>query len=114
MVHNKLETNDKIQILSDFIAKKTPILIGTNVLKGANLEEVTHVINFDVPMSSNQEPSYNIFLRRNGRFADEPEQNECFAIHLVNQEEVLYLQRIAAHFQTNITLLSKGEIQSLR
>jgi len=97
LLHNNMDTQDKIQILNNFVARKFNILVCTNVVKGAILEECNLCFNMDIPSSN-----ANIFLRRVGRFADEPSDNAT-AIYLITKEHRQELDNIGAQFGISIT-----------
>ncbi len=50
LLHGGLRQGARLQALREFAARRTPVLVATNVAaRGLDLPEVSHVINFDMP-----------------------------------------------------------------
>lgn len=61
-LHGGMEQNDRLAVMNDFRSRKMRYLVATDVAaRGIDIENVTHVINFDVPFEKES------FIHRTGR-----------------------------------------------
>jgi ATP-dependent RNA helicase DDX19/DBP5 len=70
VLHADFEGPKRDEVLGEFRARKTKVLITTNVLaRGIDVSSVSMVINYDIPMKGrgNSEPDYETYLHRIGR-----------------------------------------------
>jgi Superfamily II DNA and RNA helicases len=85
------------------------VLITTNVLaRGIDVEQVTIVINFDMPIDMNGQADCETYLHRIGRTG---RFGKCgIAINLVDEHSVGVLKDIEKHFGKKIELLDTEDI----
>lgn len=70
-IHGHMDASVRDQAFQDFLQAKTKILITTDVFsRGMDIPQVNLIVNFDLPMSSNEsfEESYIHRIGRSGRF----------------------------------------------
>ncbi|XP_001599155.1 DEAD-box helicase Dbp80 [Nasonia vitripennis] len=97
-----LTVEDRISVLDRFREGLEKVLITTNVLaRGIDVEQVTIVVNFDLPVDQNQQADYETYLHRigrTGRFG-----NSGVAINLVDSTRSMQIcQDIERHFKRTI------------
>lgn len=67
-LHGGLETGDRDRVMDDFSAGRAKVLITTNVLaRGIDVATVSMVVNYDIPLDSNNKPDPQTYLHRIGR-----------------------------------------------
>jgi ATP-dependent RNA helicase RhlB len=108
-LHKRLNANDfpcrlisgdvmqekRLRIMNDFKDGKLPILIATDVAsRGLHIEDVTHVINYDLPEDSED------YVHRIGRTARAGAEGK--AISFADEQGALYLEDIEAFIQYKI------------
>ncbi|CAI6352071.1 unnamed protein product [Macrosiphum euphorbiae] len=68
LLSGELTVQQRISVLDRFREGKEKVLVTTNVLsRGIDIEQVTIVINFDLPMTVTRDPDYDTYLHRIGR-----------------------------------------------
>ncbi len=108
-LHKRLNANDfpcrlisgdvmqekRLRIMNDFKDGKLPILIATDVAsRGLHIEDVTHVINYDLPEDSED------YVHRIGRTARAGAEGK--AISFADEQGALYLEDLEAFIQYKI------------
>ena len=54
--------------MADFRNQKTKVIVATNAIaRGVDVSQVTLVINFDLPLTPDKRPDYEVYLHRIGR-----------------------------------------------
>ncbi|CEH15858.1 atp-dependent rna helicase [Ceraceosorus bombacis] len=67
-LHGKLETADRDKTIDAFREGKSKVLISTNVIaRGIDIQQVTLVINYDMPLTQGGVPDSETYLHRIGR-----------------------------------------------
>lgn len=67
-LHGKLDTSARDRTIDDFRSGKCKVLIATNVIaRGIDIQQVTLVINYDMPLTQSGEPDADTYLHRVGR-----------------------------------------------
>ncbi|KAL4402435.1 RNA helicase required for poly(A+) mRNA export [Malassezia pachydermatis] len=67
-LHGKLDTADRDRTIDEFRSGKCKVLIATNVIaRGIDIQQVTLVINYDMPLTQRGEPDAETYLHRIGR-----------------------------------------------
>lgn len=67
-LHGKLDHQERDQTIDNFRNGKAKVLISTNVIaRGIDISQVTLVINYDMPTTSNGEADAETYLHRIGR-----------------------------------------------
>jgi ATP-dependent RNA helicase DDX19/DBP5 len=106
LLHGKVDSSERKIILQDFQEAKTKVLITTNVLsRGVDIRQVTHVINYDPPMTAEKKPDVSSYLHRigrTGRFG-----REGIAINLISGEtDKKTLNEIVKFYEKSIISIS--------
>jgi len=87
VISGDVEQKKRLKILDDFKSGKLPIMIGTDVAsRGLHIEEVSHVINYDLP----QDPED--YVHRIGRTARAGAEGK--AISFADEDGAFYLEAI--------------------
>jgi ATP-dependent RNA helicase DDX19/DBP5 len=68
LLHGGIEGSLRDATMDDFRKGVSNVLITTNVLaRGVDVDNVTLVVNYDVPVDKNKQPDYETYLHRIGR-----------------------------------------------
>jgi len=95
VISGDVEQRKRLKILDDFKSGKLPIMIGTDVAsRGLHIEEVSHVINYDLP----QDPED--YVHRIGRTARAGAEGK--AISLADEDGAFYLEAIEEYAKQKI------------
>ncbi|XP_037942665.1 DEAD-box helicase Dbp80-like [Teleopsis dalmanni] len=100
-----LTVEQRLAVLDRFRAGLEKVLITTNVLsRGIDVEQVTIVVNFDLPMDSKGNADCETYLHRIGRTGRFGKSG--IAINLIENEKAMAVcDTIKHHFKKNIQLL---------
>lgn len=106
LITGESTTEQRIAVLSRFREGKEKLLITTNLCaRGIDVEQVTVVINYDIPMDAQRRPDSETYLHRigrTGRFG-----RSGLAINFVDgQRSMQNLRKIEEHFNRKIERLS--------
>jgi ATP-dependent RNA helicase RhlE len=86
-MHSDRDQTERETIINDFKNKKFPILVATDILsRGIDIEELSHVINYDVP------PDPEDYVHRIGRTARADAKGE--AITFITEDDMVRFGRI--------------------
>lgn len=67
-LHGKLDNAERDQTIDNFRSGRSKVLIATNVIaRGIDIQQVTLVINYDMPLTQKGEPDTETYLHRIGR-----------------------------------------------
>ena len=67
-LHGQYEGAERDRIIDEFRSGKAKVLITTNVLaRGIDVATVSMVVNYDIPLTSDQQPDPETYLHRIGR-----------------------------------------------
>lgn len=67
-LHGKLDTAERDRTIDNFRSGRSKVLIATNVIaRGIDIQQVTLVINYDMPLTQRGEPDAETYLHRIGR-----------------------------------------------
>jgi ATP-dependent RNA helicase RhlB len=95
VISGDVEQKKRLKILEDFKSGRLPIMIGTDVAsRGLHIEEVSHVINYDLP----QDPED--YVHRIGRTARAGAEGK--AISFADEDGAFYLEAIEAFAKQKI------------
>ena len=68
LLTGELEPDQRVAVLARFRDGKEKVLITTNVMaRGIDIEQVTMVVNYDVPLDVDHRPDFETYLHRIGR-----------------------------------------------
>ena len=67
-LHGKLDNAERDRTIDGFRTGKCKVLIATNVIaRGIDIQQVTLVVNYDMPLTQGGEPDTETYLHRIGR-----------------------------------------------
>lgn len=94
-IHSSMTSEERHQALSEFKAGRYRVLISSNVTaRGIDVQQVSIVINFDVPKCVH---NYLHRIGRSGRWG-----RKGVAINFITRDDISTLKRIESHYKTNI------------
>lgn len=100
-IHSGMEKEERMQNYEDFKSGKQRFLISSNVTaRGIDIQQVSTVINFDVP---NCIHSYLHRIGRSGRWG-----RKGVGINFVTQRDMRQIKIIEQHYQTQISELTEN------
>ncbi|KAF8764615.1 DEAD-box helicase Dbp80 like protein [Argiope bruennichi] len=110
---SELSMDERLYVLTRFREGKEKVLITTNVCsRGIDIEQVTLVVNFDLPVTINKEADCETYLHRIGRSGRFGKRG--IAINMVEKEEDLQiLKNIEDHFGRKIVKLDADDVDAL-
>lgn len=100
-----LTIDERVSVLMRFKEAKEKLLVTTNLMaRGIDIEQVTLVVNFDLPVDLQQEPDFETYLHRIGRTGRFGKTG--LAINFIDGPRTMKkLQRIEQHFGRRIERL---------
>jgi ATP-dependent RNA helicase DDX19/DBP5 len=109
-MYSDLSSSNRMQILKRFRCGQIKVLISTNLIaRGLDIANVTHIINYDIPMINKFQPDYDTYLHRIGRTARFGKLG--YAINLYGDlSDLLAIEMFRKHFQSQITDINKSDI----
>jgi superfamily II DNA/RNA helicase len=94
-IHSNMEKAERLQSYEDFKSGKTRVLISSNVTaRGIDIQQVSTVINFDIPKSTE---TYLHRIGRSGRWG-----RKGTAINFVTKHDIMYMRNIEKHYGVDI------------
>lgn len=112
LLSGELTIEQRLSILDRFREGKEKVLITTNVLaRGIDIEQVTIVVNFDLPIDQNGQADCETYLHRIGRTGRFGKSG--IAINLVDENNLPVLKAIEKHFGKKIELLDAEDVDDL-
>ena len=94
-IHSNMEKKERTDNYNDFIAGKTRVLLSTNVTaRGIDVQQVSTVINFDIPKNVH---TYLHRIGRSGRWG-----RKGMAINFITKFDVSNIRAIEQHYHTEI------------
>jgi len=95
VIHGDLSQKERDHAMAQFIGEHIKFLIATNVAaRGLDIDDISHVINYDVPTTPDE------YLHRVGRTGRAGRSG--VAITLITPSEILKLRDVERHAQTTI------------
>lgn len=109
----ELEIEQRLAVLNRFRDGKEKVLITTNVAaRGIDVEQVTIVINYDIPINHMQQPDFETYLHRIGRTGRFGKKG--LAINFVDgTRSRRQVEEISKHFGKEIKLLQVDDLDEL-
>lgn len=113
LLSGDLSVEDRLKVLDRFRAGTEKVLITTNVLsRGIDVDTVTIVVNFDLPVDMKGEADCETYLHRIGRTGRFGKRG--IAINLIDGEKSMgVLKQIEKHFQKKIEKLDEGDLDEI-
>ncbi|GBL87069.1 DEAD-box helicase Dbp80 [Araneus ventricosus] len=108
-----LSMDERLHVLTRFREGKEKVLITTNVCsRGIDVEQVTLVVNFDLPVTVSKEADCETYLHRIGRSGRFGKRG--IAINMVgNEQDLQVLKSIEDHFGRRILKLDADDVDAL-
>ncbi|CAL1263787.1 unnamed protein product [Larinioides sclopetarius] len=108
-----LSMDERLYVLTRFREGKEKVLITTNVCsRGIDIEQVTLVVNFDLPVTLSKEADCETYLHRIGRSGRFGKRG--IAINMVeNEQDLQVLKDIEDHFGRRILKLDADDVDAL-
>ncbi|XP_072012668.1 ATP-dependent RNA helicase DDX25 isoform X1 [Engystomops pustulosus] len=112
LLSGELTVTERADIIQRFRDGKEKVLITTNVCaRGIDVEQVSIVVNFDLPMTTEGLTDYETYLHRIGRTGRFGKKG--VAINLVEKCFMHMLRDLEEHFGTKILRLDTGDIDEM-
>jgi len=113
LLSGELTVDQRIMILDRYREGKDKVLITTNVLaRGIDIEQVTMVVNYDLPMDQHGRADCETYLHRIGRTGRFGKRG--IAINLVDSPQAMeILKQIKQHFGKPIKPLDSNDVDKL-
>lgn len=113
LLTGELEIEQRLAVLNRFRDGKEKVLITTNVAaRGIDVEQVTIVINYDMPIDQLNRPDYETYLHRIGRTGRFGKHG--LAINFVDGRRTMAMvENISKHFNKPIELLQVDDLDEL-
>ena len=97
-IHGNKSQNKRIQALNEFKAKKLRVLVATDIAaRGIDIDELSHVINYDLPESA------ETYVHRMGRTGRAGMSGEAYSF--CSQDEKNLLSAIVKHIKMDIPVV---------
>jgi translation initiation factor 4A len=97
-IHGEMDVGERKMRMDDFRKGSVRVLISTDLLaRGIDVQQVSLVINFELPM---QKENYVHRIGRSGRYG-----RKGVAINLVTPDEMAKIRDIEKHYSTTISIL---------
>jgi translation initiation factor 4A len=94
-IHGEMETKERQNVMREFRSGNTRVLITSDLLaRGIDVQQVSLVINFDLPLNREM---YIHRIGRSGRFG-----REGVAINLITSADITYMKDIEAFYNTEV------------
>ncbi|GAK66068.1 ATP-dependent RNA helicase DBP5 [Moesziomyces antarcticus] len=112
-LHGKLDTQERDRTIDAFRDGKSKVLISTNVIaRGIDIQQVTLVINYDMPLTQTGEADAETYLHRigrTGRFG-----RKGVSINFVHdQQSWTYMDQIEKALQCQITRVATNDLEEM-
>ena len=113
MLTGELDIEQRIAVLNRFRDGKEKVLITTNLAaRGIDVEQVTIVINYDLPIDQLNRPDFETYLHRIGRTGRFGKKG--LAINFVDGNRTMRMVTdIGNHFGKSINLLEVDDLDEL-
>lgn len=106
-IHGKMEKEERKESFNDFIRGTTRVLISTNLTaRGIDVQQVSTVINFDVPKDVH---SYLHRIGRSGRWG-----RKGMGINFITKFDVKYIKEIESYYNTQIEELPSSVLEGTK
>merc|ERR1712059_219220 len=108
-----LELEQRVAVLDRFRDGKEKLLICTNVAaRGIDIEALTMVVNYDIPVDMFRAPDFDTYLHRIGRTGRFGKKG--YAINLVaDDRDERMVKQIETHFKREIKILDTNDLDEL-
>ncbi|XP_010167144.1 ATP-dependent RNA helicase DDX25-like, partial [Antrostomus carolinensis] len=108
----ELMVAQRANVIQRFRDGKEKVLIATNVCaRGIDVQQVTIVVNFNLPTDQTGRPDFETYLHRIGRTGRFGKKGVAFS--MVETRQVQLVKMIEEHFQTKIKELDPDDMDEL-
>ena len=98
IIHGDMDNDDRVKIMNQFRSGSSRILISTDLLaRGIDVQQVSLVINYDMPRGVEGRDNYIHRIGRSGRFG-----RKGVAINFLKKDDVYMLREIEKFYSTTI------------
>lgn len=98
-IHGDMEDRDRALIMQQFKSGSSRILIATDLLaRGIDVQQVSLVVNYDMPRGPDGRENYIHRIGRGGRFG-----RKGVAINFITRDDIPVLRAIEKHYSTQIS-----------
>jgi len=113
LLSGELDVTQRAAVIGRFRSGREKVLITTNVsARGIDVEQVTVVVNFDLPITMDRKPDCETYLHRIGRTGRFGKQG--LAINMIDsQQSRQIMQAIESHFGRKCTRLDAQDMDEL-
>ncbi|KAM4015172.1 ATP-dependent RNA helicase DDX25 [Anomaloglossus baeobatrachus] len=112
LLSGELMVTERADIIQRFRDGKEKVLITTNVCaRGIDIEQVSIVVNFDLPVTAEGLTDYETYLHRIGRTGRFGKKG--VAVNLVEKNFMHVLRDLEEHFGTRILKLDTGDVDEM-
>ncbi|XP_078064172.1 ATP-dependent RNA helicase DDX19A-like [Mustelus asterias] len=113
LLSGELSVEQRTNVIQRFRDGKEKVLVTTNVCaRGIDVEQVSIVVNFDLPVTWEREPDCETYLHRIGRTGRFGKQG--LAVNMVDSRRSLaILHRIQSHFNRKIHQLDSRDLEQI-
>ncbi|CAH3038892.1 unnamed protein product, partial [Porites lobata] len=113
LLSGEITVEQRLAVLNRFRDGKEKLLITTNVsARGIDVEQVTVVINYDMPVEPTGKPDYETYMHRIGRTGRFGKSG--IAVNFIDgQRSMTIMKKIEEHFGKKITLLQTDDVDEL-
>ena len=112
LINSNLQIEERAQVIERFRDGKDKVLITTDVLaRGIDIDQVSVVINFDLPVSKDRTPDYETYLHRIGRTGRFGKRG--LAINMVGSNEMGAVKSIQEHFNCKIEGMDTDDLDEI-
>ncbi|XP_078540031.1 ATP-dependent RNA helicase DDX25-like isoform X1 [Lissotriton helveticus] len=112
LLSGELEVEQRAAVIQRFRKGNEKVLITTNVCaRGIDVEQVSIVINFDLPMTKDGSIDFETYLHRIGRTGRFGKKG--LAVNLVERHNYHFVVKIEKHFGVKINLLNTSDMESI-
>lgn len=113
LLSGEITVEQRLAVLNRFRDGKEKLLITTNVCaRGIDVEQVTVVVNYDMPVDPTGKPDFETYLHRIGRTGRFGKSG--MAVNFIDgQRSMTVMKKIEEHFGKKITLLQTDDVDEL-
>ncbi|XP_020630470.1 ATP-dependent RNA helicase DDX19A-like [Orbicella faveolata] len=113
LLSGEITVEQRIAVLNRFRDGKEKLLITTNVCaRGIDVEQVTVVVNYDMPVEPTGKPDFETYLHRIGRTGRFGKSG--IAVNFIDgQRSMGIMKKIEEHFGKKILLLETNDVDAL-
>ena len=100
-IHGEMDTEHRKRVMEEFKSGHSRILLSTDLLsRGIDIQQLSLVINFDLPKSKE---TYIHRIGRSGRYG-----RKGVAINLITDRDMFHMQEIEAHYNTKVSQMPQN------